>query len=236
MVNGYPTRNDNTFNLAYVGKGTGSTPPEQYMAYHGSSTPSSSAFVLPGQTAFFQNLQTGLFCRLIPVPSTYPLVMPSRAAWNRTAPRPPIRAAVAASAVRTAEVPSGCATSGIVCDQATAATATELTYTGYGLSHQGTPLVQTPGTSTLVLSSDRACTVPGGGLMSFPPAAGPLSPPPLAVTGVWQCCSRPRTRRLVCSVRGPLCRCPAVLLCLQPPLSSALPGDINWHIPGMQHW
>jgi hypothetical protein len=44
---------------------------------------------------------------------------------------------------------------------------------GSGLKYKGVPMVQTPATSTLVLSSDPACTVPGGDTMGFPPAKSP---------------------------------------------------------------
>ena len=64
--NGY-VRTDNASSPAYVGNGTGGTPPEQYVAYP-PSNPTGSA-ILPGQTAILRSNQTGLFCRLAPLPS-----------------------------------------------------------------------------------------------------------------------------------------------------------------------
>jgi hypothetical protein len=66
------------------------------------------------------------------------------------------------------QTPSSCATKGIICDQDTIATASILTFTGSGLSYNGVPLVQSPVSGTIILSSDPACTVPGGGQMTFP--------------------------------------------------------------------
>jgi hypothetical protein len=43
---------------------------------------------------------------------------------------------------------------------------------GYGLSVNGTPMVQTPGSKTLVLSADPACTSAGGDALTFTPAGG----------------------------------------------------------------
>jgi hypothetical protein len=57
----------------------------------------------------------------------------------------------------------------MLCDQDDASDATVLTYTGLGLAYIGVLLVQQPVTSTLVLSSDPACSVPGGDRFTFPP-------------------------------------------------------------------
>ena len=64
--------------------------------------------------------------------------------------------------------PASCATQGVICDLTTAADATIFTYTGHGLQYNGVPLVQTPGSRTLVLSSDPACQAPDGDSFSFP--------------------------------------------------------------------
>ncbi len=66
--------------------------------------------------------------------------------------------------------PTTCNTQGIICDQDTLTTATILTYTGYGISYNGVPLVQVPPSNTLVLSADPACTVVNGDKFTFPPA------------------------------------------------------------------
>ena len=61
-------RTDNGSALAYAVSGSGSTAPEQYLAYHASNTSERSP-VLPGQTAYMQSEQTGMWCRLAPSPS-----------------------------------------------------------------------------------------------------------------------------------------------------------------------
>jgi hypothetical protein len=64
---------------------------------------------------------------------------------------------------------SACKTQGVLCDQSDMADATILTYEGTGLSHNGVPLVQLPGSGTLIVSSDTSCSVPGGDILKFPP-------------------------------------------------------------------
>jgi hypothetical protein len=61
-------RTDNTTGMAYSGSGSGSTAPEQYTAYHAGNTSDRSP-VVPGQTALLQSEQTGMWCRLAPLPS-----------------------------------------------------------------------------------------------------------------------------------------------------------------------
>lgn len=112
-LGGYPLRNDNATCLAYVGTGTGLTLPEMYIAYR-PSTPTSALAIAAGSTAILKNMQTGLWCHLVPVPAAYPLYTTNIRSRH-----------VAANAL-----PKSCATSGMICDQATAATATVFTYTG----------------------------------------------------------------------------------------------------------
>jgi hypothetical protein len=57
----------------------------------------------------------------------------------------------------------------MVCDQPTAGTATVMTYTGKGLSYNGTPLVATAPGQPLLLSN---ATASGSDVLSFP-----LAPP-----------------------------------------------------------
>ena len=64
---------------------------------------------------------------------------------------------------------SQCNTQGVLCDKGSMQDATTLTYEGDGLSYNGVPLVQLPGSGTLVLSSDASCSVPGGDSFKFPP-------------------------------------------------------------------
>jgi hypothetical protein len=46
-----------------VGKGNGTTAPEQYIAYHSNNTANPTP-IEAGETTFFKNLLTGLFCRI----------------------------------------------------------------------------------------------------------------------------------------------------------------------------
>jgi hypothetical protein len=89
--------------------------------------------------SYFKNAHTGKFCRLQPFPSGLLSLSPA-----------------------------SCATQGVICDLTTAADATIFTYTGHGLQYNGVPLVQTPGSRTLVLSSNPACQAPDGDSFSFP--------------------------------------------------------------------
>jgi hypothetical protein len=61
-------RNDNSSAMAYASSGSGTTDPEQYVAYHPSNTSERSP-VLPGQTTYMQSEQTGMWCRLAPNPA-----------------------------------------------------------------------------------------------------------------------------------------------------------------------
>jgi hypothetical protein len=61
-------RTDNATNYAYPGSGSGSSPPELFTAYLASNTSERSP-IQPGQTALMQSVQTGLWCRLAPLPS-----------------------------------------------------------------------------------------------------------------------------------------------------------------------
>jgi hypothetical protein len=174
---GYPVRNDNLTNLAYVGSGDGSTPPEQYLAFR-PQAPGNTAPVSLGETLILRNLQTGLLCRLVPVPAGYPLSVPLPGGRRSRA----LGLLAAGADIGLMAVPASCATYGVIADQLTEATATVLTYTGWGMSYQGVPLVQSPGTRTLILSSRAECSVAGGQKLGFP-LAPPLLPPPPALGG-----------------------------------------------------
>ena len=106
---GFPVRNDNLTNFAYVGSGDGLTPPEIYSAFH-PQDPTNTTPIAPGETTYLRNAQTGMYCRLTALPSTYPLSITSFSAGRGLL--------------------QSCATRGVLCDQPTAATATILTYTG----------------------------------------------------------------------------------------------------------
>jgi hypothetical protein len=61
-------RNDNTTSYAYVGNGTGISPPEQYLAFHDGDLTNSS-LIQPYETTVLQSVETGLWCQLRPLPS-----------------------------------------------------------------------------------------------------------------------------------------------------------------------
>jgi hypothetical protein len=147
-------RNDNLTSFAHVGPNDGQQqPPEVFTAYN-PANPSDPTPIPPGGATVLKNAQTGKYCRMAQLPAGYPLSQP-----------------IATSRTRgLLQVPSSCATQGMICDQDTIATASNLTYTGSGMSLNGVPLVQSPVSKTLLLSSDPACTVPGGDRMTFPPA------------------------------------------------------------------
>jgi hypothetical protein len=58
----------------------------------------------------------------------------------------------------------------MICDQPDISSAAVMTYTGFGLSYNGVPLVAVPPKEMLVLNSDPACPVTGGDRLTFPPA------------------------------------------------------------------
>jgi hypothetical protein len=121
-TNGY-VRNDNVSNYAYVGNGTGSSSPEQYLAFHAGNLTDTSA-IDPFETAVLKNVQTGLWCRLAPLPSNSTQI-------------------------------------GMICDQATAATGTVMTYTGDGLQYNGIALVSVGPGQPLLLENTTATAVVG---------------------------------------------------------------------------
>jgi hypothetical protein len=121
--NGSYVRTDNSSSPATVGTGTGGSAPEQYLAYHADNLTSTSP-IQPYDTAVLQSVETGLWCRLAPLPSNSTQI-------------------------------------GMVCDQATPATGTVLTYTGDGLSYNGIDLVATGPGQPLLLENTTAVPVPG---------------------------------------------------------------------------
>ncbi len=52
-LQGFPLRNDNLTNFAYVGNDDGKSPPEQYNAFH-ADQPSNGNPILPGMTTYFR--------------------------------------------------------------------------------------------------------------------------------------------------------------------------------------
>jgi hypothetical protein len=74
------------------------------------------------------------------------------------------------------QLPQTCFTQGLLFDQTSPTTATAITYTGTGFTVGGVPLVQTPGSKTLILSSNPACTTPTGSIFTLQ-AAKICAPP-----------------------------------------------------------
>ncbi len=170
-------RNDNLTNFAYVGPNDGQQqPPEVFYAFR-PADPADPTPIQPGETAQLKNAQTGKYCRIAALTSGYPLSKPI-SVLSKKAKLPPrgvaaasFRAKISPSGRHLLQVPSSCATQGVLCDQDTIATSSTLTYTGLGMSYNGVPLVQSPNSRVLLLSSDPSCTTPGGNLLTFPPAA-----------------------------------------------------------------
>ncbi len=138
-----------------------------------------AAPIQPGEALLLKSAQTGQFCRLAPLPSTYLLSKPAAPATTTTAtattntqskPPPPKKSGVVKIINRgLLQLAASCVTQGLLCDQATSAGASSLTYTSSGLSFNGVPLVVSPGSKTLLLSADPACTVPGGDQLAVEP-------------------------------------------------------------------
>ena len=142
--NGRPVRVDSTSGFMYLGPGGSdrSTPPEQFFMYAAGNV-GSTAPILPGDAIILKSAQTGMFCRL--------------RSFSQTE-------------VQTLQLPPACsAAQGMVCDQSSPEGATIMVYTGNGLEHNGTPLVPLAGSDVMVLSSDPACTEPGGATFTFTP-------------------------------------------------------------------
>jgi len=145
---GRPVRVDSSSGFMYLGPdgGDGSTPPEQFYAYAAGNL-GSTAPILPGDAIVLKSAQTGMYCRLSSLSQT----------GRRRLQQAP-------------QLPPGCSASqGMVCDQSSPEGATAMVYTGAGLEYNGTPLVPLAGSGVLVLSSDAACTAPGGGTFTFKP-------------------------------------------------------------------
>jgi hypothetical protein len=56
-------RVQNSSDFAWVGNGTGKTPPETFYAYHSNNTGDTTP-IMPGQTTILKSDQTGLYCRI----------------------------------------------------------------------------------------------------------------------------------------------------------------------------
>ena len=117
-------RSDNTSSPAYAGNGTGSTPQEQYIAYHPNNTSDTSS-IDPYESILLKSVETGLWCQLRPLPSNSTQI-------------------------------------GMICDQATPATATPMTFTGSGLSYNGIDLVASAPGQPLLLENTTSAPVAGG--------------------------------------------------------------------------
>ena len=145
---------DNASSPAYSSAGNGTSPKEQFLAYHFPDAANLSP-IQAGHDACFQSMQTGLWCRLTP-------------------------------------------SLGLLCDQANRTGAVAMTYSGSGLSFQGTPLVGMAGQLLQLNSSaSREATTlmpqtappPAGGepgpRCTAAQAAAPFSSPTIAVRCIW---------------------------------------------------
>jgi hypothetical protein len=86
-----------------------------------------------------------------------------------------IRSALTGGYCRLASLPADtdpCTTQGLVCDQASAAGASSLTWSGNSITSGGVPLVQHVSSTMLTLSADPACGVPCGDKLTARPAPG----------------------------------------------------------------
>jgi hypothetical protein len=171
-------RTDNASSTAYPGTGSGGSPPEQYMAYH-SDNPTDTSPIDPYEPVILQSVQTGLYCRLAPLPSN-------------------------------------ASQTGMVCDQASPATATPLTYTGDGLSYNGIALVSPGPGLPLVLENSTSPSVAG-------PTADNLTLAPALTGGALR--SRPVRCHHVC-VRCAVCIVATCIIGLHPKYLQARPGGL----------
>jgi hypothetical protein len=84
-----------------------------------------------------------------------------------------LRSVATGAYCRLAPTPANQSQIGVVCDQASAAAATPLTYTGNGLSHNGVPLAATvPGGPLLLANTTSSPTTSASEVLSFPSAPG----------------------------------------------------------------
>jgi hypothetical protein len=114
-LGGFYLRNDDLTTFANVRNGTGLTDPEIYYAYSATS-PTSLLPIPAGAATVLSNKQTGMFCRLSRLPTSYPFADGPGGGVT------PLR--------RLASVPSTCVLEGVLADQPSVATATVFTYTG----------------------------------------------------------------------------------------------------------
>jgi hypothetical protein len=152
---------------------------------------SGSGPVQLGELVRLKNLLTGMYGRVGAAGSST-----SKGAAPRTATPSSTKPGAAKSGMvkiinrGLLQTATSCTAEGLVFDQASAATASSLTYTGTGtgtgLSYNGVPLVQTPGSNELVASSDPACSVTSGSLLTFSPAVLSAMPPPARPPGTCQ--------------------------------------------------
>jgi hypothetical protein len=84
-----------------------------------------------------------------------------------------LRSVATGAYCRLAPTPANQTQIGVVCDQASAAAATPLTYTGNGLSYNGVPLAATtPGGPLLLSNTTSSPTSSASEMLSFPSAPG----------------------------------------------------------------
>ena len=119
--------------FAFIGSGSGSTPPEQFYAFNPTNTADSTP-IKSGQAVILRSQQTGMYCRIAAMPSA--------------------------------------GQQGMVCDAATAAAATPLTFTGSGLAYNGVPLSATGPSQTLVLDALAPAATTALSITAVPSSGG----------------------------------------------------------------
>ncbi len=125
--------------------------------------PQKTDLIGPGQPFTLLSVQTGLYCTVKAIPSTFPLSVPRRGSKAAG-----VRKQAGRRSLQQLPVTPECFTQGLVCDQPTAST--NFTFTGEGMEYQGQPLVQSYNTYTLLFTNISTCTLVGGDVYMFAPA------------------------------------------------------------------
>ena len=173
-ASGSPLRVDNATSFAHVGPSAAAA---QASELYTATRPSGTTDAVPiqlGEALLLKNAQTGQLCRLAPLPAGYLLHAPVTSVTALSQAPPPNKSSGVIKIIGRGllqQAASCAATQGLLCDQASSAGASNLTYTGSGLAFNGVPLVVSPGSKTLLLSADPACTVPGGDQLAIEPVS-----------------------------------------------------------------
>jgi hypothetical protein len=195
-ISGDYVRTDNLTGFAYVGGGDGSLPAERYLAHHAgerAAQPGSLPLRALGRRAACLCQAPGL---------TRPPAAPLWHAGDITyagallpGQATKLRSQSTGGWCRLLPLPSNASQTGMVCDSASYAGASDLTYTGAGLAYQGRPLVAARPGAPLLLH-DAASGAGGAGNVTLVVTAR-LPPPPGGAPGWVRCAG-------CCALRRPL--------------------------------